>query len=107
MFLILSHHGISFELNSTLISASNSLSVFSKASGTSIAVMITIFLFESLNLVILLYLVNLLDIVKKLLLLSNIKRGISMKEKRSLFKFKEGDLVLFIVEEGKLIIEKG
>jgi len=26
---------------------------------------------------------------------------------RSLFKFKEGDLVLFIVEEGKLIIEKG
>jgi len=26
---------------------------------------------------------------------------------RALFKFKEGDLVLFIVEEGKLIIEKG
>jgi len=91
------------------------------------AVMITIFLKHSI-LVILLYLVNLLDIVKKLLLLSNIKRGISMNEKRkilgssiltrnyqvtipsrvrSLFKFKEGDLILFIVEEGKLIIEKG
>jgi len=127
MFLIISHYGISFELNSTLISASNSLSVFSKASGTSMAVMITIFLKHSI-LVILLYLVNLLDIVKKLLLLSNIKRGISMNEKRkilgssiltrnyqvtipsrvrSLFKFKEGDLILFIVEEGKLIIEKG